>query len=145
MRRIDEIIIHCSATPEGKNFKAADIRRWHTAKPPVGRGWSDIGYHYVILLDGTVEHGRPVDRIGAHCSGRNENSIGVCLIGGCAADGKTSKDTRTEAQKASLLNLVRELQNRYRIPSSGIHGHNEFANKACPSFDVQAWKRRNNL
>lgn len=145
MRRIDEIIIHCAATPEGKKFTAADIRRWHTAKPPKGNGWSDIGYHYVILLDGTVENGRPVEKVGAHCEGRNAYSIGVCLIGGRTEDGKKSKDTRTEAQNASLLNLVRELQKLYRIPSSGIHGHNEFANKACPAFDVQAWKQSNDL
>lgn len=132
MRRIDEIIIHCSATPEGRDVSANTIRKWHKAK-----GWSDIGYHYVIRLDGEVEQGRPVERAGAHCSGRNRNSIGVCYIGGVTKDGKTPKDTRTEAQKASLKELVGKLQTLYHISSSSIHGHNHYAAKTCPCFSVE--------
>ena len=101
MRPIDSIIIHCSATPEGKHFTAADIRRWHKAQ-----GWSDIGYHYVILLDGTVQEGRPISQPGAHCKGMNARSIGICYIGGLAADGKTPKDTRTTAQILELLGTI---------------------------------------
>ncbi|MBR3648259.1 MAG: N-acetylmuramoyl-L-alanine amidase [Paludibacteraceae bacterium] len=140
MRKIDSIIIHCSATPEGRDVSADTIRQWHKAK-----GRQDIGYHYVIRLDGTVEQGRPVEQVGAHCTGHNQTSIGVCYIGGVTSDGKTPKDTRTDAQKASLLALIRRLQTSYRILSSNIYGHYEFANKACPSFDVQEWKRRNNI
>lgn len=136
MRRIDGIIIHCSATPEGRDDSAATIRKWHKAK-----GWNDIGYHYIIRLDGTVEQGRPVEQPGAHCTGHNQTTIGVCYIGGLDEDGKTPKDTRTDAQNAALLELVKHLQTVHRIPSSNIFGHNEFANKACPSFDVQAWKK----
>lgn len=136
MRKIDGIIIHCSATPEGRDVSAATIRKWHKAK-----GWNDIGYHYIIRLDGTVEVGRPVEQPGAHCTGHNQTTIGVCYIGGVAKDGKTPKDTRTDAQKASLLELVKTLQTVHRVPSSNIFGHNEFANKACPSFDVQVWKQ----
>lgn len=136
MRPIDSIIIHCSATPEGKHFTAADIRRWHKAQ-----GWSDIGYHYVILLDGTVQEGRPVSQPGAHCKGMNARSIGICYIGGLASDGKTPKDTRTTAQKAAMHALVERLARQYGLTAAQIHGHNEFAAKACPSFNVrrEAW------
>ena len=130
MIKINEIIIHCSATPEGKNFTIADIDSCHKQ-----RGFKCIGYHYVIYLDGTVHKGRPIEQIGAHCIGHNANSIGICYIGGVTADGKTPKDTRTEAQKISLINLVSDLRKQYS--SATIHGHNEFANKACPCFDVQ--------
>jgi len=140
MRKIDSIIIHCSATPEGRDVSADEIRSWHKAE-----GKSDIGYHYVIRLDGSVEQGRLEEQVGAHCAGHNQSSLGVCYIGGYASDGKTPKDTRTDAQKASLLALVKQLQTSHHIPSKSIFGHNEFANKACPSFDVQEWKRRNNL
>lgn len=136
MREINKIIIHCSATPEGKHFTVENIRRWHTL--PVskgGRGWSDIGYHYVIYLDGTVHNGRPVEKIGAHCAGQNAKSIGICYIGGIASDAKTPKDTRTEAQKRALRQLVETLRKKY--PKATVHGHREFAAKACPCFDVK--------
>lgn len=128
-RYINEIIVHCSATAEGKDFTVSDIKKWHLA-----RGFSDIGYHYIIYRDGSINKGRDESKIGAHCTGHNSNSIGVCYIGGCAADGKTPKDTRTEAQKNSLLKLLRELKNKY--PKVSIHSHKDFANKACPSFDA---------
>lgn len=130
MRTINEIIIHCSATPEGKDFSVADIDRWHRQQ-----GWQGIGYHYVVYRDGSVHNGRPEARQGAHCLGHNEHSIGVCYIGGLASDGKTAKDTRTPAQRASLRQLVAELLLKY--PAAEVHGHNEYARKACPSFDVQ--------
>lgn len=129
-RHIDEIIIHCSATPEGRDFTVEQIRQWHLA-----RGFSDIGYHYVIYRDGSVHAGRPEAKVGAHTLGRNAHSIGICYIGGCAADGKTPKDTRTPAQRKALVALVQTLRRKY--PAATVHGHNEFACKACPSFDVQ--------
>lgn len=135
MRKIDKIIIHCAATPEGKDFTVQQIRQWHTAPKPKGNGWRDIGYHFVIYRDGSVHVGRPIEQSGAHTSGHNAHSIGICYIGGCAADGKTPKDTRTEAQKAALVRLVRELRSQF--PGATVHGHNEFAAKACPSFNVQ--------
>lgn len=129
MRKINEIIVHCAATPEGKNFKATDIDRWHRE-----RKMKCIGYHYVVDLDGTVEPGRPESEIGAHCLGHNQYSIGVCYVGGLAADGKTPKDTRTAAQKEALSALLNKLRAKY--PNASIHGHRDFAAKACPSFDA---------
>lgn len=130
MRIINKIIVHCTATPEGKNYTVDTIRKWHIAK-----GWSDIGYHYVIYLDGSVHKGRDEKIVGAHCLGQNANSIGVCYVGGVATDGKTPKDTRTEAQKQSLIDLLKKLKAKY--PKASIFGHRDFAAKACPSFDAK--------
>lgn len=129
-RPIKRIILHCSATVEGKDFTVEDIRRWHKEK-----GWADIGYHYVIYRNGSIMKGRSINLVGAHCSGYNTGSIGIVYIGGLAKDGKTAKDTRTEAQKQSLRDLVRSLKILY--PGATVHGHNEFSSKACPSFNVQ--------
>ena len=129
MRPIKEIIIHCSATPEGKDFTVEDITRWHKE-----RGFQTIGYHFVIYRDGSVHEGRPLSQAGAHCSNHNVQSIGVCYIGGTAPDGKTPLDTRTDAQRVSLLHLLRDL--RKRFPEASIHSHSDFAAKACPSFDA---------
>lgn len=129
MRKINKIILHCSATKEGQHFTNADIERWHKQ-----RGFRTIGYHFVIYLDGSVNKGRDISEIGAHVTGQNSNSIGICYIGGLDANGK-AKDTRNDAQKASLVKLVAELKEQF--PDATIHGHNEFANKACPCFDVK--------
>lgn len=129
MRKITEIIIHCSATTEGKDFTVEDIDRWHRQ-----RGFSGVGYHFIIRLDGSIQAGRSKRQIGAHCKGHNTISIGICYIGGLSTDGKP-KDTRTAAQKASLRALVELLQEEF--PLATVHGHNEFAAKACPCFDVQ--------
>lgn len=131
MRKINKIIIHCSATPEGREHDVADIRRWH-----LKRGFNDIGYHYLIHIDGTIEEGRPINKQGAHCSGQNRGSIGICYVGGMSKDMKKAKDTRTQAQKDSLIKLMHELIYKYNKDMT-IHGHNEYANKACPSFNVQ--------
>jgi len=131
MRTIKEIIIHCSATPEGKDFTVQDIKRWH-----LNRGFRDIGYHYVIYRDGSVHTGRPVPKAGAHCLKHNAHSIGICYIGGLAMNGKTPKDTRTEAQKVAIVQLLKDLHKRY--PKATVHGHRDFAAKACPCFDVHA-------
>lgn len=130
-RKISKIIVHCSATAEGRNFTADDITRWHKAQ-----GWTTIGYHYVVHLDGTVRAGRSEELAGAHCYGQNNCSIGVCYIGGLAADGKTPKDTRTPAQRKALLQLLRRLRQKY--PHADIYGHRDFAAKACPCFDAKS-------
>jgi N-acetylmuramoyl-L-alanine amidase len=129
-RTITEIIVNCTATPEGKDFTVDDIRRWHKEQ-----GWSDIGYHYVIYRDGSIHEGRNVKYSGAHCTGHNANSIGVVYIGGVSKDGKTAKDTRTKAQKRALLQVMRTLRAAY--PSARIYGHRDFAKKDCPSFDAR--------
>lgn len=128
-RTITKIILHCTATPEGKDYTVDQIRQWHLA-----RGFSDIGYHFVVYRSGLVELGRPVEQVGAHCKGQNACSIGISYVGGCAADGKTPKDTRTPEQNLALHRLVERLMNEY--PGASLHGHYEFANKACPSFKI---------
>jgi N-acetylmuramoyl-L-alanine amidase len=127
-RKIKEIIIHCSATREGQNIDAATIDEWHKE-----RGWSGIGYHYVIKIDGTTEYGRPVEKSGAHCKGHNTHSIGICYIGGCEQD-LSPKDTRTEPQKIAMFALLLHLKRMH--PEATIHGHRDFSSKACPSFDA---------
>jgi peptidoglycan hydrolase-like protein with peptidoglycan-binding domain len=129
-RPIDTIFVHCTATPEGRDFTVADIRGWHKA-----RGWSDIGYHFVVYRDGRVMPGRPIGQVGSHVAGHNTGSIGIAYVGGVTADGRTAKDTRTPAQRAALLWLVRVLAAKHGV--SRVRGHNEVAAKACPSFDVR--------
>lgn len=129
MRKITKIIVHCADTPEGRDDKAADIRRWHKA-----RGFNDIGYHYIVDLDGTIEPGRDLEKAGAHTTGHNADSIGVCYIGGADTDMKP-KDTRTEEQKTALRLLLKYLVQKY--PGAKIYGHRDFANKSCPSFDAK--------
>ena len=129
MRKIDSIILHCSATREGQDFTVEDIDRWHKH-----RGWSGIGYHYVIYRDGSIHKGRDVAYAGAHCRGHNSHSIGVCYIGGLDEKGKP-KDTRTPAQKKALVDIVKELTTTYH--GARVYGHNQFAAKACPCFDVK--------
>ena len=136
LRKITEIILHCSATTEGKVVKAATIDKWHRAK-----GWNGIGYHYVIDLDGTVERGRALPVMGAHCVGHNAESIGICYIGGLGIDGKTPKDTRTFRQKVSLLNLVDDLLRIHKLSINNVHCHYEYANKACPCFKIEAFRK----
>lgn len=129
MRRITEVIIHCSATPEGKDYTVTDIDKWHK-----GKGWQCIGYHYVIYRDGSVHEGRDIRIAGAHCLKHNACSIGICYIGGLTSDGKTPKDTRTKEQYEAMHKLVDALVKLY--PGTRVFGHNEFAKKACPCFDV---------
>lgn len=128
-RRITEIIVHCTATPEGKDYTVSDIRRWHKQQ-----GWSDIGYHYVVYRSGQIVGGRSIDLVGAHCQGHNANSIGVCYVGGVATDGKTPKDTRTPDQREAMVFLLKFLRDIY--PQARIRGHRDFAQKACPSYDA---------
>lgn len=130
MRKIDKIFIHCSATPEGRDIKMETIKSWHVK----GRGWRNIGYHFVIELDGTWKVGRPMEQMGAGVKGHNEHSIHVCYVGGLDKS-KNPKDTRTQAQRETLNTIIGGLLKEY--PDASVHGHNEFSNKACPSFDVQ--------
>lgn len=142
MRKIDYIVLHCSATPEGRNVSVQEIERWHRQ-----RGFRKIGYHFVILLDGTIRKGRDISEIGAHVAGSNANSIGICYVGGLDANGKP-RDTRTEEQKAALFYLLQQL--REEFPDAMICGHRDFSPdrnadgiiepwewmKACPCFDA---------
>lgn len=148
MRKVNLIVIHCSATREGQAHTAADIDRWHKAQ-----GWNGIGYHHVVLLDGTVQKGRDESVAGSHVKGFNANSIGVVYIGGLAANGVTPKDTRTDAQKTALADLIKSLKAKY--PGAKVVGHRDLSPdkdkdgvvephewlKACPSFDVSSWMK----
>ena len=142
-RAMDTIVIHCSATKEGKDYSVEDIKKWH-----LQRGFKDVGYHFIIKLDGTIELGRSLNEIGAHVSNHNTGSIGVCYIGGLSKNNK-AKDTRTDKQKESLLNLITILKTF--IPIKHIKGHRDFSKdlnnngiidpneymKDCPCFDVK--------
>jgi len=131
MRDIKKLIVHCSATPEWKDFDVEDIREWHVK----GNGWSDVGYHFIIKLDGTVQDGRPVEKSGAHTFGHNKDSIGVCYIGGMDKDMVEWKDTRTPEQKDSLFNLLMDL--KFEYPEAKVLRHKDFTNKKpCPSFNA---------
>jgi len=132
MRELSSIVLHCSATPEGRHHDVEDIRDWHVN----GRGWSDVGYHFVVLLDGTVEEGRPITRPGAHVRGHNHNTIGICYIGGCDLD-MEPKDTMTYDQEIAVEELVCSLRDEYGDDLEFV-GHNDFpgVRKACPSFKV---------
>lgn len=128
MRHLDKIILHCSATEAGKDYTVEQIREWHLA-----RGWQDIGYHYCIYRDGSVHKGRDLDVIGSHTKGQNKNSIGICYIGGLV-NGEP-EDTMTALQEISFLELVFSLRRVFGWLD--VHGHNEFAAKPCPSFNVR--------
>ena len=127
-RTISEIIVHCTATPDGRPVSVAEIDAWHRQ-----RGFDCIGYHYLVGLDGRVDAGRHPDRAGAHCKGHNARSIGVAYVGGLDAAGR-SADTRTYAQRAALTALLRTLRKLY--PRARIRSHRDFAAKDCPCFDA---------
>jgi N-acetylmuramoyl-L-alanine amidase len=137
MRHITAIVVHCAATPNGKPFTAADIDRWHRE-----RGWRKIGYHYVILLGGTVETGRELWEVGAHTEGNNSKTIGICMIG---------TDKFTELQWRALWTLHEQLYGMF--PHAAWLGHRDYSpdrngdgqiqpwewTKTCPGFDVRQW------
>lgn len=138
-RKFTKIVVHCSDTPATADVGAEDIRRWHTLPPPRGRGWKDIGYHYVVRRDGTVELGRDTDRdgssldeVGAHAAGHNTNSIGICLVGGKGGFNFTFR------QLTQLIQLIEDL--REEIPTiEDVVGHRDLnAGKDCPQFDVRS-------
>lgn len=146
--KLQYLVIHCTATPQGREVTADDIRRWHTSPPPAGRGWRQVGYRRLIHLDGSVSElvanndDNIVDpwEITNGVAGKNSISQHWVYAGGVALDGKTPKDTRTQAQKDTLETLVKYFNRRF--PTVKIVGHNHFAAKACPSFDVQAWLKQ---
>ena len=140
MRPLDEIIVHCSATPPGwrkdqaTDQKVAEIRRWHVEE----RGFSDIGYHYLIDRDSTLVEGRPIERAGAHVKGRNKTTIGVCLLGGQGSSATDAfEDHFTAEQDRALRELIMEL--RTSFGDLKVSGHNQYAAKACPGFKVGLW------
>ena len=131
MRTITLIIIHCSATPEGRSLSFEECRRDHI----MHRHLRDIGYHFYITRDGTVHDGRPIEKVGAHCEGHNSHSIGICYEGGLDANGKPA-DTRTEAQRKALKSLVERMHRLF--PKALIVGHHDLnPRKACPCFKVE--------
>ena len=133
MRTITLIIIHCSATPEGKSLSAEACRQDHI----LHRGFRDIGYHFYITRDGELHHCRPISEPGAHVRGFNRHSIGICYEGGLDENGYPA-DTRTQAQRFTLLDLLTILRHQY--PKAQILGHyqlNASIHKACPCFDCR--------
>lgn len=135
-RKIREIIVHCTDTPDGRNHTVEDITKWHKEK-----GWATIGYHYVVDINGKVLEGRDIDLVGAHCYGHNTYSIGVVYVGGRDRETGDHKDTRTELQKNAIFNLLIDLKKLY--PDAQIYGHHDFDKyKPCPCFDARTEYRR---
>jgi len=141
-REVDLVVVHCTATYEGKDLDVEDIRKMHKR-----RGWSDCGYHFIITLSGEVQIGRPLEKMGAHVRGHNKGSIGISYIGGVDLNNKP-KDTRTDAQKISMINLIDSLRSAFRnvevkghrdlspdMDGDGIVERHEWV-KACPCFDA---------
>lgn len=145
MGKLRYLVIHCTATPEGREVSSADIRRWHTSPPPKGRGWKQVGYTDMIHLDGKTERLVPnnedawVDpwEVTNGAKGYNSVSRHLVYVGGLASDAKTSKDTRTAAQLKTMAAYVRSFHHRF--PEVEIVGHNQLAAKDCPCFDVPKW------
>ena len=131
--RTDFIVVHCAATKASMDIGVREIRQWHVRD----NGWLDIGYHYVIRRDGTVENGRPQDVVGSHVKDYNSRSIGICLVGG-VTDRGAPQDNFTPAQYASLETLLKVVKRTYA--SAQIVGHRDLdSGKACPSFKVSDW------
>lgn len=123
------ITIHCSDSPHGRGDDINTIRQWHIA-----RGFKDVGYHYVILENGTIQQGRPENVSGAHAKGYN-NTIGICLLG---------KATFTDEQFDALTGLCLELKEKYKFTNEVILGHCQLdKSKTCPNFDVTKFKEEN--
>ena len=132
MRYIDKLIVHCTATPQFKDFDVEDVRDWHVK----GNGWSDVGYHWLVKLDGTVQEGRPMERIGSHVRGQNKSSIGIAYVGGMDKDMNEWIDTRTPEQKDAIFNLLMDL--KFQFPDAVVYGHNDFTDKkVCPCYNAK--------
>lgn len=134
------IILHCSATVEGKDYTVEDVHGWHLANK-----WIGCGYNIIIYRDGSIHEGRGIENSGAHTSGYNSTSLGICYIGGIDAN-KNAKDTRTDEQKASLFQVVDELLVKYHLTINDVYGHRDLTSpkpnmKACPSFDTNTFKK----
>lgn len=142
MREITHIVMHCTATPANADIGAADVHRWH-----LQRGWSGIGYHFVIRRNGKVEPGRSIEKKGAHVAGFNAKSVGISLAGGVASDGQTAVDNFKDEQLHAARDLVLDLMSTYRVPISNVMGHNEVITKithgepkACPVFSMDDFR-----
>ena len=136
MRNIKKIIVHCAATYPTMDIGVAEIRDWHVNE----NHWDDIGYHYVVRRSGEIELGRPLEIPGTHCQGQNADSIGICLVGGLEKlpGGRSiSVENYTDAQYTALERLICELKSRW--PLAYVRGHSDYANRACPCFDVRSW------
>ncbi len=135
-RKINKIILHCSAEPSGRNTDIKTIQKWH-----LDRGFNTVGYHYFIKEDGTVQIGRSEEVIGAHCQGENSYSIGICYGGGLD-ENMQPLDTRNDEQNKSLFLLVNSLLKKYNLTIDNVYGHYQFANKACPSFKIEKFQNQ---
>lgn len=135
-RKTDYIVVHCAATKAGQDIGVSEIDRWHKKA-----GWDRIGYHVVIRRSGKVEQGRSIEVAGAHAAGVNHKSVGVCMVGGIADDGRPENNF-TIGQLESLYHVICELRTKY--PKAEVVGHRDLpdVHKACPSFDVKAWLAR---
>ena len=135
MREINNIVIHCTYTPPRMDIGVEEIREWHVKE----NKWTDIGYHFVIRRDGSVEAGRPLERPGAHVKGHNSDSIGVAWVGGKSPRSKKTQDNRTREQDEAMVILIEDLQQKF--PGAAVIGHRDFegVKKDCPGFDVQQW------
>lgn len=134
MREIKKIVFHTSDSPDSRDdVDAAEIKRWHTRPKPNGNGWSDIGYHYVVKRDGTVEVGRPIEKAGAHVRGHNSDSIGIVWVG---------RDKMTDVQKDALVKKIKELMEEYNLTADDVYGHRELdSGKTCPNFDPEEMRK----
>ncbi len=147
------ITVHCSATKKGRYLTASEIRSMHVRpKSQGGNGWSDVGYHFIIRTDGTIEEGRPLTRMGAGVAGHNEDNIHICLIGGLDSNGKPA-DTYGHDQKHALFGKIVDLCERFSIPFEDVKGHRDWFGdtngdgnidsrdwfKECPCFCVATW------
>lgn len=133
----EAIFVHCSATKASMNVGLREIRQWHKEQ-----GWLDVGYHFIIRRDGTIEEGRPVDVVGSHVKDWNSKSVGVCLVGGIDDKGKFEANF-TPAQMQSLRGLLQTLMVQY--PEAKLMAHHQVAPKACPSFNLKRWWTKNEL
>lgn len=133
----DSIFVHCSATKPSMNIGVREIRQWHKEQ-----GWLDVGYHFIIRRDGSVEEGRPIDAVGSHVQGWNERSVGICLVGGIDDKGKFDANF-TPVQMQALRSLIATVGAQYQ--GASLKAHHDVAPKACPSFDLKRWFEKNEL
>ena len=132
MRSINQIVVHYTATPHDREVTVKEIDQWHRA-----RGFNKIGYHYVIYLDGSTHQGRKESEVGAHVLKHNQNSIGVCYVGGLKEGTKGGSNTMNAAQEASLVKILKDLTTRYS--GAVVLGHKDLSATQCPGFDVKKW------
>lgn len=133
----EAIFVHCSATKASMNVGLREIRQWHKEQ-----GWLDVGYHFIIRRDGTIEEGRPVDVVGSHVKDWNSKSVGVCLVGGIDDKGKFEANF-TPSQMQSLKEKLADLKDMY--PDAEVKAHHDVAPKACPSFNLSRWLKTGEL